>query len=41
LPLFIGGLAGLLTVDDLGPGFTLAWQLMVISSYLLVRWGRP
>ncbi|HRD02792.1 MAG TPA: proton-conducting transporter membrane subunit [Candidatus Saccharicenans sp.] len=41
LPLFIGGLGGLLTVDDLGLGFTLAWQLMVISSYLLVRWGRP
>jgi len=39
--LFIGGLAGLLTVDDLGPGFTLAWQLMVISSYFLVRGGRP
>ncbi|HAV42311.1 MAG TPA: hypothetical protein DCW97_07945, partial [Acidobacteria bacterium] len=41
LPFFIGGLAGLLTVDDLGPGFTLAWQLMVISSYFLVRGGRP
>lgn len=40
LPFFIGGLAGLLTVDDLGPGFTLAWQLMVISSYFLVRGGR-
>lgn len=39
-PLFIIGLTGLLTVDDLGPGFTLAWQLMAISSYLLVRWGR-
>ncbi|RFT17013.1 MAG: Formate hydrogenlyase subunit 3 [Candidatus Saccharicenans subterraneus] len=41
LPVFIAGLVGLLTVDDLGPGFTLAWQLMAISSYLLIRWGRP
>ncbi|NPV84169.1 MAG: hypothetical protein HPY46_11380 [Candidatus Aminicenantes bacterium] len=41
LPVFIAGLVGLLTVDDLGPGFTLAWQLMAVSSYLLVRWGRP
>ncbi len=41
LPFFIGGLAGLLTADDLGPGFTLAWQLMAISSYILVREGRP
>jgi len=40
-PWFITGLIGLLTVDDLGPGFTMAWQLMVWSSYLLVRWGRP
>jgi len=27
-PWFIAGLVGLLTVDDLGPGFTIAWQLM-------------
>lgn len=40
LPVFVAGLVGLLTVDDLGPGFALAWQLMAISSYLLVRWGR-
>ncbi|MCX8160980.1 MAG: proton-conducting transporter membrane subunit [Candidatus Saccharicenans sp.] len=41
LPVFIAGLVGLLTVDDLGPGFFLAWQLMAVSSYFLVRWGRP
>lgn len=41
LPVFIAGLIGLLTVDDLGPGFTLSWQLMAISSYFLVRMGRP
>ncbi|MBC7363691.1 MAG: hypothetical protein H5U07_03995 [Candidatus Aminicenantes bacterium] len=40
LPWLIAGLIGLLTVDDLGPGFTMAWQLMVWSSYFLVRWGR-
>ncbi|MDH7492903.1 MAG: proton-conducting transporter membrane subunit [Candidatus Saccharicenans sp.] len=40
-PWFIAGLVGLLTVDDLGPGFTVAWQIMAWSSYLLVRWGRP
>lgn len=40
-PWFIAGLIGLLTVDDLGLGFTIAWQLMAWSSYLLVRWGRP
>jgi formate hydrogenlyase subunit 3/multisubunit Na+/H+ antiporter MnhD subunit len=40
-PWFIAGLTGLLTVDDLGAGFTLAWQIMVWSSYFLVRWGRP
>ncbi len=40
-PLFISGLIGLMTVDDLSLGFTIAWQLMAISSYLLIRWGRP
>ncbi len=39
-PVFIFGLIGLLTVDDLGPGFALAWQLMAVSSYFLVKWGR-
>lgn len=40
-PWFVAGLIGLLTVDELGPGFTIAWQLMAWSSYFLVRWGRP
>ncbi|MGC8892120.1 MAG: complex I subunit 5 family protein [Candidatus Saccharicenans sp.] len=40
-PWFIAGLTGLLTVDDLGLGFTVAWQIMAWSSYLLVRRGRP
>ncbi len=36
-PLFILGMAGLVTVDDLGMGFTLAWQIMTVASYFLVR----
>ncbi|MGB4704262.1 MAG: proton-conducting transporter membrane subunit [Candidatus Saccharicenans sp.] len=39
-PLFLAGLIGLLTVDDLGPGFTLAWQMMAISSFFLIKFGR-
>lgn len=36
-PLFILGMAGVVTVDDLTTGFTISWQLMTIASYLLVR----
>ncbi len=36
-PLFIMGMAGVVTVDDLTTGFTISWQLMTIASYLLVR----
>ena len=36
-PLFILGMAGLVTVDDLALGFTLAWQVMTIASFFLVR----
>ena len=36
-PLFILGMAGVVTVDDLTTGFTIAWQLMTLASYLLVR----
>lgn len=36
-PLFILGMIALVTVDDLSIGFTIAWQLMTITSYLLVR----
>ncbi len=36
-PLFILGMAGLVTVDDLAIGFTLSWQVMTIASYFLIR----
>jgi hydrogenase-4 component B len=36
-PLFIMGMAGVVTVDDLTTGFTVSWQLMTIASYMLVR----
>ncbi|PKL35901.1 MAG: hypothetical protein CVV44_20505 [Spirochaetae bacterium HGW-Spirochaetae-1] len=36
-PLFIMGMVGLVTVDDLSIGFTVAWQLMTIASYFLVK----
>ena len=36
-PVFILGMIALLTVDDLSTGFTIAWQLMTISSYFLIK----
>jgi formate hydrogenlyase subunit 3/multisubunit Na+/H+ antiporter MnhD subunit len=36
-PLFILGMAALVTVDDLAVGFTLAWQIMTLASFFLVR----
>lgn len=39
-PLFILGMAALVTVDDLGLGFTLAWQIMTVASFFLVRFER-
>jgi formate hydrogenlyase subunit 3/multisubunit Na+/H+ antiporter MnhD subunit len=36
-PIFILGMAALVTVDDLSVGFTVAWQLMTVSSYFLVK----
>lgn len=36
-PLFIIGMLGVVTVDDLSFGFTAAWQLMTIASYFLIR----
>ncbi len=36
-PLFIAGMAGIVTVDDLTLGFTIAWQCMTIASYFLVK----
>ncbi|HOP28200.1 MAG TPA: proton-conducting transporter membrane subunit [Spirochaetota bacterium] len=37
LPVFILGMIALLTVDDLTIGFTIAWQLMTIASYFLIK----
>ncbi|MBM3788804.1 MAG: hypothetical protein FJW35_00475 [Acidobacteria bacterium] len=37
LPLFVMGMVGVVTVDDLSVGFTLAWQVMTIASYFLIR----
>ena len=37
LPVFIMGMIGLVTVDDLTVGFTIAWQLMTITSFFLIR----
>ncbi len=39
-PLFILGMAGLVIADDLGPGFTAAWQVMTLASYFLIRFER-
>ncbi|MCU0848935.1 MAG: hypothetical protein MUD12_13700 [Spirochaetes bacterium] len=36
-PVFVAGMIGLVTFDDLSIGFTIAWQLMTVSSYFLVR----
>ncbi|MDD8025746.1 MAG: proton-conducting transporter membrane subunit [Acidobacteriota bacterium] len=37
LPLFVLGMAALVTIDDLSIGFSLAWQIMTIASFLLIR----
>lgn len=36
-PLFVLGMVGIVTVDDLSTGFSIAWQLMTIASFFLVR----
>lgn len=36
-PLFILGMIGIVTVDDLSIGFTAAWQIMTVASYFLIR----
>ncbi|GAB4233479.1 MAG: proton-conducting transporter membrane subunit [Acidobacteriota bacterium] len=36
-PLFLAGVTGLFVVDDLSLGFTIAWQLMAVSSFVLIR----
>ncbi len=39
-PLFILGMMGIVTVDDLSLGFTISWQLMTIASYFLIRFEK-
>ena len=36
-PLFIMGMIGIVTVDDLSTGFSIAWQVMTLASYFLIR----
>lgn len=36
-PLFLAGMVGIVTVDDLSIGFTVAWQTMTLASYFLIR----
>lgn len=36
-PVFILGMTGIAVVDDLSTGFTIAWQLMTVSSFFLIR----
>jgi hydrogenase-4 component B len=36
-PVFILGMIGIVTVDDLSIGFSVSWQLMTIASYFLIR----
>ncbi|MBI4977053.1 MAG: hypothetical protein HZC28_06190 [Spirochaetes bacterium] len=36
-PLFVLGMMGILTVDDLSMGFSISWQLMTVASYALIR----
>jgi formate hydrogenlyase subunit 3/multisubunit Na+/H+ antiporter MnhD subunit len=36
-PVFIAGMVGIVTVDDLSTGFTIAWQGMTLASYFLIR----
>jgi hydrogenase-4 component B len=36
-PIFIAGMIALVTVDDLSTGFTIAWQMMTLASFGLIR----
>jgi hydrogenase-4 component B len=36
-PIFIAGMIGIVTVDDLSAGFTIAWQMMTLASFFLIR----
>ena len=37
LPLFVLGMGGMIVADDLSVGFTLAWQMMTLTSFFLIR----
>jgi hydrogenase-4 component B len=39
-PLFVLGMAALVCIDDLSLGFSLAWQMMTIASFVLIRFER-
>lgn len=36
-PIFVAGMIGIVTVDDLTTGFTIAWQMMTLASFFLIR----
>lgn len=36
-PIFMAGMIGIVTVDDLTTGFTIAWQMMTLASFFLIR----
>ncbi|MGE5357409.1 MAG: proton-conducting transporter membrane subunit [Bacteroidales bacterium] len=36
-PVFVLGMVGIVIVDDLSWGFSIAWQLMTVSSFFLIR----
>ncbi len=39
-PLFVLGMAALVVVDDLSTGFTIAWQVMTVASFFLIRYEK-
>ena len=36
-PIFVAGMIAIVTVDDLTTGFTIAWQMMTLASFFLIR----
>lgn len=40
LPLFVLGMAGLVVVNDFSAGFTIAWQVMAVASFFLIRFEK-
>lgn len=39
-PVFLAGMVGIVSVDDLSTGFSIAWQMMTIASFFLIRFDR-